>query len=332
MLCPSCATQNDEGGAFCVGCGAALAPSAWSSPTASAPPPSAAPPPAWNAPPPPTEWNQAAGAATPASAPGMPPSSWQTASGSFSQAHDHASSDTTPVTDMSVVDTLLLPLQDPEAAPRLGVGALFALVPILGHIWLMGYVVQWTRRLMRGESRRLPEWTDLGGMFVEGMWASVIACVFSFVPVALTGFLAIPKIMHYMSLASRGEHIDPFAVIFSIVGYMLLGLFLLILCSIPVPLVICHYAGTGDFVGAMSPGTWGPLIMQAPLDYGGCWLAAILAAMVGSTAVSLLNIVPIIGTLACFVAGLALGVVLMLATQAIFTRYWLRHAGRALGG
>ena len=314
MYCPSCGMQSEASTAYCVECGTDLKTTSPPSPGGGA---SAVP-------------GGGSGNASPGQA--TTGGSWDQAAASYgawsASAHDAAPA-TAPLTDMTVIDAILLPLQDPEVAPRLGVSVLFALIPLFGHIWLVGYTLRWTRGLMSGESRRLPEWTDLTGMFFEGMWASVIPCVFNAVPITLTAFIAIPKFLSIAASISAGGPVNPVDILLSIMGYFSLGLFLVVLFSLPIPLALCSYARSGDLLGSMSPSTWAPLIARSPLEFAGSWLAIIVATVVGCTAVGLLNVVPFLGTLAGFVLGLALGVVLMLGIQTLFTRYTLQHGGAA---
>jgi hypothetical protein len=58
--------------------------------------------------------------------------------------------------------------EDPEWVNRVGLGTLISIVPILGLADL-GYLAEVSRRVIRGESRPLPTWEDLGRKLVEGI-------------------------------------------------------------------------------------------------------------------------------------------------------------------
>src|SRR3990172_7400347 len=59
---------------------------------------------------------------------------------------------------------------DPEWLKKVLVGGVFALLcAILGGVlFLFGYVARVLRRVAAGETRPLPEWDDLGGVFCDG--------------------------------------------------------------------------------------------------------------------------------------------------------------------
>jgi Protein of unknown function (DUF4013) len=78
-------------------------------------------------------------------------------------------------------------------------GSLFSILSVfvVGGIFIAGYAVRLVRRSARGEPYPLPEWDDLGGMFMEGLWAIgaylaylvpiAAAVVILIVPVAILG-------------------------------------------------------------------------------------------------------------------------------------------------
>jgi Protein of unknown function (DUF4013) len=78
-------------------------------------------------------------------------------------------------------------------------GSLFSILSIflVGGIFVAGYAMRIVRRAARGETYPLPEWDDLGGMFMEGLSAMgaylahilpiVLAVVVVAVPAAILG-------------------------------------------------------------------------------------------------------------------------------------------------
>src|SRR5262245_5622387 len=87
--------------------------------------------------------------------------------------------------------------QDPNWVQKLIVGSLFTLLSFvfIGGVFIAGYAVRLIRRAARGETYPLPEWDDLGGMFMEGVMAiaayllHILPCILAF------GLLAIPFIL-----------------------------------------------------------------------------------------------------------------------------------------
>jgi Protein of unknown function (DUF4013) len=89
--------------------------------------------------------------------------------------------------------------QDPNWVSKLLMGSLFTILSVflVGGIFIAGYTVRLVRRAARGEPYPLPEWDDLGGMFMEGLSAIgaylahlvpvVVAVLVLIVPVAILG-------------------------------------------------------------------------------------------------------------------------------------------------
>ena len=67
--------------------------------------------------------------------------------------------------------TLAFFFQDPNWVQKLLIGSLFTILSmfLVGGIFIAGYAARLVRRAARGEPYPLPEWDDLGGMFVEGL-------------------------------------------------------------------------------------------------------------------------------------------------------------------
>jgi hypothetical protein len=89
--------------------------------------------------------------------------------------------------------------QDPNWVQKILIGSLFTILSMffVGGIFIAGYAARLVRRAARGEPHPLPEWDDLGGMFVEGLSVigaylihlvpAIAAFAMLFIPVALMG-------------------------------------------------------------------------------------------------------------------------------------------------
>lgn len=66
--------------------------------------------------------------------------------------------------------------EDPKWVTKIILGGLFSMLSIflVGTFFVTGYVVGITRRTARGESQPLPEWDDLGTLFVDGARALAV--------------------------------------------------------------------------------------------------------------------------------------------------------------
>lgn len=74
------------------------------------------------------------------------------------------------------------PFQDPKWITKVVIGGLFVLlVPVflIGAFILSGYSLRVMRNVVAGSDVPLPEWDDIGAMFVDGVKATVIAIIWS---------------------------------------------------------------------------------------------------------------------------------------------------------
>lgn len=73
---------------------------------------------------------------------------------------------------------------DPAWLKRSVIGALVAMVPYLGMVWLMGYNLHYQRDVAAGGGERLPEWKLAESQLKTGLYASVAGIAYS-LPVSL---------------------------------------------------------------------------------------------------------------------------------------------------
>jgi len=88
-------------------------------------------------------------------------------------------------------------MEDPDWIKKLGiaaaivfvaiVGSVFLLIPtILGLLLLSGYAVEIARRVINNEAKPLPEWTDFGGLFKNGLFLAIALFVYSLPSIILS--------------------------------------------------------------------------------------------------------------------------------------------------
>jgi hypothetical protein len=72
-------------------------------------------------------------------------------------------------------------------------GTLFTLLSvfIVGSIWVTGYIFGIARRRLRDQPRPLPDWSDLHGLFVDGLKAWLVAAAHAAPLVFLTALLGL---------------------------------------------------------------------------------------------------------------------------------------------
>ncbi len=143
---------------------------------------------------------------------------------------------TTPRTTTEFSDAFKFYFEDPEWLPKLLMGTLFTLLSffVIGTIWVTGYVVGIVRRRVRDEPRPLPDWSDLRGLFENGLkaWFVAIVHVFPLLLLTLLFVLALGGTMGVLESARRTPaEIQVTFVLFVLTAYvffMLVGLALML--------------------------------------------------------------------------------------------------------
>ena len=71
------------------------------------------------------------------------------------------------------------PFQDEDWIKKIVLTAVISFIPVIGQFALMGWMVELTRRVIRGEAEPLPDWADFGGHLVLGLKMFVIGFVYA---------------------------------------------------------------------------------------------------------------------------------------------------------
>ena len=71
------------------------------------------------------------------------------------------------------------PFQDEDWIKKIVLTAVISIIPLIGQFALMGWMVELTRRVIRGDAEPLPDWADFGGILVLGLKMFVIGFVYS---------------------------------------------------------------------------------------------------------------------------------------------------------
>ncbi len=71
------------------------------------------------------------------------------------------------------------PFQDEDWIKKIALTAVISFIPLIGQFALLGWMVELTRRVIRGDAAPLPDWADFGGILVLGLKMFVIGFVYS---------------------------------------------------------------------------------------------------------------------------------------------------------
>jgi hypothetical protein len=81
--------------------------------------------------------------------------------------------------------------KDPRWLRKIALGALINLIPYFGMVAVVGWSVEYLRRVAWGEDERLPEWSGIGKHALRGLWAFVAVLPYSLV----AGVISTPIIL-----------------------------------------------------------------------------------------------------------------------------------------
>jgi hypothetical protein len=114
-----------------------------------------------------------------------------------SSGQSHAAHGPTPGPSLDFGRALSFFFQDPKWISKLLMGSLFTILSFVfvGGIFIAGYALRLIRRSSQGESYPLPEWDDLGGMFVEGLQAMGAYLAHLFPVIVLMTVLMVPIVV-----------------------------------------------------------------------------------------------------------------------------------------
>lgn len=180
--------------------------------------------------------------------------------------------------------------QDKDWIKKILIGAVLVLT-VIGMIPVLGWALEITRRVIRGDTELLPEWTDFGKFIMDGLKLIVGAVVWSLPYTILAGCLVgIPA-------ALSGSQSESSAATISLVSSVCLGLIALpyfILYGLLLPGMAGVLADKGSLGAALNPMNAWKLVRA---NVGGYVIAFLVGDIVGSVALVLGLIVCIVGVL-----------------------------------
>ncbi len=136
-------------------------------------------------------------------------------------------------------------IQDEEWVKKILIAALFAfLAPFLGigAIILVGWSMEIARRVKRGDEEILPDWTDFGKLFLDGLKFAGVIFVWMLFPIVVSICGALPLLTDNDTLIA--------------IGLICAGLIVFVfamLVSLLTPAAFGYLADTDDFMGALNP-------------------------------------------------------------------------------
>jgi len=182
------------------------------------------------------------------------------------------------------------PFQDQDWVKKIVLTAVIMLIPLVGQIAVLGWMVALTRRVIAGEEHPLPGWDDFGGLFMDGLKAMVVGLVYS-LPILVT-------VLPFSILGAIFDNGDSISV-FEILS-ICLGCFAALygfLYAFIWPAALGELAATGEIGAALKVGK----IVRRVQAALGPYLIVLLGTIVASFVAGL-------GVILCFVGVIFTGV------------------------
>jgi len=178
---------------------------------------------------------------------------------------------------MNIGKAFTFPFDDPDWTKKIIIPALFALIPIVGQIFVLGWALEVTRRVIQRQSSLLPE-LQFGEQLMDGLKAFVIGLVYA-LPVMI---IAIPLGIVTSTAAASGMDADMGGVLISIASVCCYGIIFVysILMALVLPAAYTQFAATGNLGAAFRFKDVIGLVRSAPGPYLMVFVGSLLTGMI----------------------------------------------------
>ncbi len=177
------------------------------------------------------------------------------------------------------------PFQDKDWFKKIAIAGLIFLIPIIGWLYLLGWGLEITRQLIKGEPVSIPD-VDFGKFLTRGLKAWVISLVYSIpsmifqIPNALTNVAA----QTMSNDDGSGAVVGGLAVV--TICSSILNLIYSLLLVYVLPAVYAVFLNNNEEIGAgFHFGEIFGLIKKAPVAYLLAWLGSMVAGLVSGLGV-----------------------------------------------
>jgi len=189
-------------------------------------------------------------------------------------------------------------MEDPKWLQKIGIAALILIVPILGQIVVLGWVLEVTRHVINGEPDVLPDWSNFGDFLAKGFQAFVVAIVYALPVILLQGcFQGLNAALVSMS-ANGGDQAQTFQSIANVLGIVGICVSCVVFIydlaiGVILPAALGNFAATGQIAGGFRFNEILGLVRSAP----GPYIIVLLLSFVTS-------LISILGLIACIIGVL----------------------------
>ncbi len=140
---------------------------------------------------------------------------------------------------------------DPDWIQKIVIGGLIGLIPVVGWLLVLGYMIGVGRNVIRGNPQPLPDWSDFGQMLIDGLYAFVIGIVYSLPIFVVLCFVLLPSLALGGAFGGDNENLGAIAAVgiccftgFAVIYGIAIAWFFL-------PAAMARYADTDDLMSAL---------------------------------------------------------------------------------
>lgn len=176
------------------------------------------------------------------------------------------------------------PFKDPQWVSKTALGFLWLLIGVTAPA-VYGAQVEYIRSVRSGNDQ-LPEWSDFGRKWVDGLLIAIAAMLYSLPVIILGAIFVVPAVI---ALIASGDSGDPSAALAVFFGgqcvFWIIAMVYVIAMSILFNAAIVHYAERGSFGAFFEFGTIMSKV-RGGTGYFMAWLYAFAISAVASTVAS----------------------------------------------
>jgi hypothetical protein len=202
--------------------------------------------------------------------------------------------------------------EDEDWLTKVGIGSAFLLIPILGMIGVIGYMVRLMENVIRGEEQPLPAWEDLGDVLTRGVLLFIVNLVYA-IPLLIIICAPLVLVMP-MALAGESEQLQTLLgglALIAISGASCLALLYLLFLFAIAPAVMIQFVRTQQVGACFRVGELFNYVTSRTGDYLTAVGVAIGISLGGSVVImtinSVLGIIPCIGSIIALIISLPIG-------------------------
>jgi hypothetical protein len=176
--------------------------------------------------------------------------------------------------------------EDPDWIKKILIAGVLLIIPIVGWLFLGGWMLETVRRVMRGDQSPLADWSDFGGLLMKGLQVFVVGFVFSLPVIVLS---ACPQALVAVAQESADETTVQ-ALSMVVMCFSCISLAYNIFLALFMPAALGNMAAHDSLGAAFRLGEVFGLLRSAIGAYVIVFLGSIVAGIIAS-----------LGLIACFI-------------------------------